>query len=83
MRPIVIVMLTPGLDPDSAYDRDQDALYNSEHAPVALPVENNEHVRQLLDRLDARVEPRENGGETIHARMPIDSYKKSSGSSPE
>ncbi|MDA1298411.1 MAG: hypothetical protein O3B04_10530 [Chloroflexi bacterium] len=40
-------------------------------------------MKGALDKLDARVEVRANGGVTIIARMPVSSYKESSGSSSE
>ena len=70
-------------DPDAPFSEDQVALYGSAHAPLPSSGSKNERLKGALDKLDARVEVRANGGVTIIARMPVSSYKESSGSSSE
>ena len=69
--------------PDAAYDENQEALYESKHAPLPDSPDQNERLKLTLDRLDARIEVGADSSVKLTAQVPVGSNKQSAESSSE
>lgn len=69
--------------PDAAYDENQAALYESEHAPIPESSDPNERLRLTMERIDARVDVDADKTVKLTANLPVSSYTESVESSSE